>query len=133
LPGTAHGTTTTTTTAAGQPHIEAQLNLVPPEPGSSALGVVEIVSQGSRRAFFLAAEKLPPTKGFFYAVWLYNSQSNARALGRAPAVGASGRLATQELLPSNASAYSKIVLTRETSPRPSQPGPIVLEGKLRLR
>jgi hypothetical protein len=129
--GTAGGTTTTT--RAGQPRIEAQLNLVPPEPGSSALGVVEIVSQGGRRAFYLAAEHLPPTKGFFYAVWLYDSQSSARALGRAPAVGASGRIQTAELLPSNASSYSKIVLTRETSSRPSEPGPIVLEGKLSLR
>jgi hypothetical protein len=132
-PGSAGTTTTTKTTAAGQPRIEAQLNLVPPEPGSSALGVVEIVSQGGRRAFYLAAEHLPPTKGFFYAVWLYNSQSSSRALGRTPPVGASGRIQTAELLPSDASSYSKIVVTHETNPRPSEPGPIVLEGKLSLK
>lgn len=133
-PASARTTTTSTATsaAAGQPRIESQLNLVPPEPGSSALGVVEIVSDKGRRAFYLAAEHLPPTHGFFYAVWLYDSQSRAKALGRAPSVGSDGRLQTAELLPAGAASYQRIVLTRETSPNPKEPGPIVLQGTLSL-
>lgn len=129
---TTTSTSTTSSAAAGQPRIESQLNLVPPEPGSSALGVVEIVADKGRRAFYLAAEHLPPTHGFFYAVWLYDSQSRAKALGRAPSVRSDGRLQTAELLPTDAASYHRIVLTRETSSAPKEPGPIVLQGTLSL-
>ena len=36
------------------------------------------------------------------------------------------------LLPANAGSYHKILLTRETSTKPSHPGPIVLSGSFSL-
>jgi hypothetical protein len=119
---------------AAKPSLDNQISLTPPDPSASkALGLVEVLSEGSQYAFYLAAEKLPPTKGFFYAAWLYNSQTNAEALGRSPAVGANGRMQGGGLLPANADKFEGFILTKETNAHPSQPGPIVLKGAFSLR
>ena len=36
------------------------------------------------------------------------------------------------LLPTNAAAFSKMIVTRETSTRPPSPGPIILSGAFKL-
>jgi hypothetical protein len=120
------------TSTAAQPHVDKQLNLAATEAGSSAVGIAEVLSQGSQFAFFVAAEHLPPTTGFFYAAWLYNSASDARVLGRAPAVTSNGRLQAVGALPSNASHYHQLLITRETSTKPTHPGPTVLSGPFSL-
>jgi hypothetical protein len=121
------------TSTNGEPHIDKQLNLVSPEPGSKAVGLVEILSEGSKKAFLVTAEHLPPTgNGFFYAAWLYNSSSEARVLGRAPSVGANGQLQAVGALPANASNYRQMLITQETTAKPSHPGPIVLSGPFSL-
>jgi len=120
-------------TAAGSPHVDKQLTLTSPDPSSSAAGLVEIVSEGSRRAFLLSAEHLPPTSGgFFYAAWLYNSPSEAVALGRAPSVSSNGKLQAVGALPNNAADFHTMLLTRETSTHAKQPGPTVLSGAFSL-
>jgi hypothetical protein len=122
----------TGTSAAGQPHVDKQLRLASPDPSSNAIGVVEVVSQAGKQAFFIAAEHLPPSNGFFYAAWLYNSPSDHQILGRAPNVTANGRLQALALLPTNASHFHQMIVTRETSEKPSNPGPIVLQGPFSL-
>ncbi len=122
------GSSSTSSTTAAQPHVDKQLNLTAAEPGFSAVGIAEILSQGSRYAFFIAAEHLPPSSGFFYAAWLYNSSSDAHVLGRAPAVTSNGRLQAVGALPTNAAHYHQLLITRETSTKPSHPGPTVLSG-----
>jgi hypothetical protein len=122
-----------TSTTAGEPHIDKQLNLVSPDPASKAVGLVEVLSQGSKRAFLVTAEHLPPTEnGFFYAAWLYNSASDARVLGRAPNVSSNGQLQAVGSLPPNAGNFHQMLITRETSAKPSHPGPIVLNGPFSL-
>jgi hypothetical protein len=125
-------TATSTTSKAGEPHVDKQLRLTSPDPASKALGVVEVLSQGSQRAFFVVAQNLPATSGFFYAAWLYSSPSHAQVLGRAPAVTANGRLQAVGPLPASAGSYSQMLITRETSERPTHPGPIVLSGPFSL-
>ncbi len=129
-----HRKTGTSTNASGtQAKVEGRVTLHPPNPASPATGTVQILSEGSKRAFFIQAEHLAQTSGkTFYAIWLYNSPTSALALSKAPAVGASHKLAGAALLPSNAASYREILLTRETSTRPSRPGPIVLRGALSL-
>jgi hypothetical protein len=129
---TSASTATSGTSKAGEPHVDKQLRLSPTDPASKALGVVEVLSQGSQRAFFIVAQNLPPSNGFFYAAWLYGSPSRAQVLGRAPTVTANGRLQAVGPLPSNAGSYSRMLITRETSERPSHPGPIVLSGPFSL-
>jgi hypothetical protein len=128
---TGAASTGSTSTGTGPTEVK-RLTLTSPEPGSKAVGAVEILSEGSKHAFYLAAEHLPPSTGFFYAVWLYNSPTSHEAVSKSPPVTSSGTLQGGALLPANASDYHTMLLTRETTDRPSHPGPIVLSGPFSL-
>jgi hypothetical protein len=125
------GGTGATGTGTGPTEVK-RLTLTSPDPASKAVGAVEILSEGSKHAFYLVAEHLAPSSGFFYAVWLYNSPTSHEAVSKSPAVGSSGTLQGGALLPANAANYHTMLLTRETTDRPSQPGPIVLSGPFSL-
>lgn len=125
------GSTGTTSTSSTTPKIDAQVNMVPTQKGSKALGVINLISQGSQRAFAMQAQGLAPTKGFAYAVWLYNSATDAQALGFTPSVKADGKVGPfVAALPSTTSRFHQLILTRETTNRPARPGAIVLAGDL---
>jgi Sigma-70, region 4 len=130
----ASNTSSTSSTAKGAtPTVDNQIALTSPEANSKTVGLVEVVSEGSKHAIYLAAEHLPqPPAGSFYAVWLSNSPTNSTPLGKTPAVGSNGRLQVGTLLPANAGSYQKILLTRETSSRAAQPGPTILSGAFSL-
>ncbi len=128
----AGSTASSGSTTGKSPRITKQITLTPRSPSSKAIGIVEVLAEGSQRAFYVAAEKLPPSKGFFYVIWLYNSPSSSVALGRAPNVGSNGRMQGGSLLPSNAGAYHEILLTRETEEHPAHPGPVELSGPFSL-
>jgi Sigma-70, region 4 len=124
--------TSSTSTTAGKPTLDKQIALTSPEPNSKTVGLVEVLSEGSKRAFYIAAEHLPPSNGFFYAVWLYNSPTSSAALGKIPPVSSNGQAQGGALLPANAGDYHKILLTRETNEHATQPGPVVLSGEFSL-
>jgi hypothetical protein len=125
-------TSTTTATKTG-PTVENQIALKPPAgPKSGSVGVVEILAEKGKQAFFIEAQHIPESKGFYYAIWLYNSPTSALALSKSPAVGSTHRLAGGALLPSNASEFHEILLTRETNPHPAHPGRVVLRGAFSL-
>lgn len=119
---------TTSTSKSGGLRLNATLPLTPPDPASRAVGIVDVASSRGALGFVVAAEHLPPTSGFRYAAWLYNSQSEAVLLGQGPTVGSSGTLKAVGLLPADASRYHRIILTEEHSERPARPGPVVLSG-----
>ncbi|HTA15923.1 MAG TPA: sigma factor-like helix-turn-helix DNA-binding protein [Solirubrobacteraceae bacterium] len=125
-------TKSTTTASAGKPSLNKTIALTPLEPSLKAAGAAYVLSQGGRHAFYVAARGLPPSSGFFYAVWLYNSPSSSAALGRAPSVGSDGRMEGGGPLPTNASLYHQLIITKETSTHPSHPGQIVLKGTFAL-
>jgi len=132
---TTPSTSTTSSAAAhsGKPTLDKQIALTAPgEPNSKTVGLVEVLSEGSKRAFYIAAEHLPPSTGFFYAVWLYNSATSSAPLGRIPPVGANGQAQGGALLPANAGDYHEILLTRETNSHAAQPGQVVLSGAFSL-
>ena len=132
------GGETTSSSAAdtqkSQAKEDKRITLTPPDASSKAVGVAEVLSEGSQYAFYLAAQHLAPSKGngFFYAVWLYNSPSSYEALSRAPDVGSSGNVQGGALLPKDAGKYHTMLLTRETAPKPTKPGPVVLRGAFAL-
>jgi hypothetical protein len=130
--GSNGGTTTATETSGKGPAVTKRIALAPPVAGSGSSGVVDVLAEGSKRAFYIEARKLPKTKHFFYAIWLYSSPSNATALSKAPPVGKTHRLAGGALLPANAASYKEILLTKETNPHPSVPGKVVLRGAFSL-
>ena len=123
-------TSKTTTTRA--PNIVARVPMRSPSRISRSIGLVEVLEEAGKKAFYIAAENLPPSKGFFYAIWLYNGPGHAEPVSKAPAVTSSKRLAGGALLPSNAAEYHAMLLTRETKPLPTYPGPVVLRGPLTL-
>jgi|GEM_PF-446950 len=119
-------------TGGAKPAVDKRITLTPAEAGSHAKGVALVLSEGGKYAFYLAAEGLPPTNGFFYAVWLYNSPTHAEPLGKSAPVSSNGRLQGGALLPSDAGSFSHLVVTRETNEHPGKPGPIVLGGQFAL-
>jgi hypothetical protein len=125
------GKTTSTASKSG-PVKGPALPMSSPSPTSHSVGVVEVLSEGSKHAFYIDAEHLPATRNFFYAIWLYNSQTSAEALSKSPAVGANHKLAGGALLPANAGEFREILLTRETSPHPTHPGKVVLRGAFKV-
>ncbi|HEY2180048.1 MAG TPA: hypothetical protein VGH09_00065 [Solirubrobacteraceae bacterium] len=111
---------------------DRRITLTSPDPASKAVGIAEVLSEGSQYAFYLAAEHLPPSKGFFYAVWLYNSPTSFEALSRAPNVAANGSVQGGALLPKDAAKFHTMLVTRETKTNPTSPGPVVLRGAFAL-
>jgi hypothetical protein len=139
--------TTQTTTGSGLPAgFEGQVNLTS-SANSKTLAVVQIVKTGTNRTLAIAGEGFPASgTSFNYAVWLYNSPTDAKRIGFTPSIGTDGRLAagvdatriTQATerarvtaLMSNFFQYKEIVITRETSRAPARPGPIVVQGQIK--
>jgi hypothetical protein len=123
--------TSSTATKTG-PTIDDQIKLTPTLHGSHTTGVVYVLSEGSKRAFFIQVQHIPRTKGFYYAVWLYNSRTSELPLSKSPAVGSSHSFAGGSSLPGNSGEYHEILLTRETNAHPTHPGPVVLRGPFSL-
>jgi Sigma-70, region 4 len=130
--GTSSNAKSTATASAGKPSLNKTIALTPLDPTLGASGTAYVLSQSGRQAFYVAARGLSPSSGFFYAVWLYNSPSSSAPLGRAPAVGSDGRMEGGGPLPTNASIYHQLIITRETSTHPRHPGPIELRGTFGL-
>ena len=119
--GTGTGSNATGTSTG--PTVSARLPLRSPSRASRSIGLVEILSEGAKRAFYIAAEHLPATHGFFYALWLYNSPGSHEPLSKAPPVGVQpppGR--RRRCCPPTRASFREILLTRETStaPHPSR-------------
>ncbi len=124
-----HKKPTTSSSATTGPRVH-QIVMHAPDKGKQ-VGVLEVLAEGSKRAFYIEADNLPESKGFFYAIWLYNSPKSALPLSKAN-VGPSHQLAGGALLPTNAGSYHEVLLTRQTNPRPRRPGAIVLKGAFSL-
>jgi len=136
--GTAHAkapnTATTPATTSTAARVVAQINLLPPVRGGKAAGIAEILKQGATDGIAIVAQNVPPNSTHppdAYAVWLYNSPSDAHILGFVnPGVGSNGRLSTAGGLPVNASRYRQLIITLETQANPHAPGRIILQGAL---
>lgn len=144
------GTTATQTTPSdGLSNLpegfESQINLT--GRGGNTLAVVYVLKQGDKRTLAIAGQGFPRTTATRnYAVWLYNSASDAQRLGFAPLIAADGRLAagvdaTQirdkrerqrvTRLMNAFYDYKELVITRESTARPTGPGPIVVQGAIK--
>jgi hypothetical protein len=129
--------TPTTSTSATSAKVVAQINLSPPstDAKSKAAGIAEVLNEGSSDGIAIVAQNVPPNATKppnAYAVWLYNSQKDAKLLGFVnPSVTKTGRLSTAGALPTNASRYKELIVSVETTASPKQPGSIILQGELK--
>ncbi len=114
----------------------AQINLTPPTATSKAAGIAEVLKEGVNNGIAIVAQNVTPNTTKppnAYAVWLYNSATDAHILGFVnPGVAANGRLSTAGGLPANAAHYKQLIVTVETKASPTTPGTIILQGKLTL-
>ena len=133
--GKKSSTTKTSSSAATktEPAVENQITLKPPAGAKSAsIGEVEVIADKGKQAFLIEAQHIPESKGFYYALWLYNSPTSALALSKSPSIGSTHRLAGGSLLPTNAAEFHEILLTKETTAHPTHPGRVVLRGAFSL-
>lgn len=130
----ASASTTTTSTTSTAAKVVAQINLTPPATGSKAAGIAEVLREGTTNGIAIVAQNVPPNTTHppnAYAVWLYNSPTDAKILGFVnPGVPKSGKLSTAGGLPTNASHYKELIVTVESSANPKAPGTVVLQGAL---
>jgi hypothetical protein len=127
---TATSQASSTVTKTG-PTIDAQIALNPSNSTSKSVGAAYVLSEGAKRALFIDARNLPPAKGFYYAIWLFNSSKSFVPVTKSSAV-TKHRLEGISPLPSNAGEFHELLLTTETSPRPTRPGHVVLRGPFSL-
>jgi Sigma-70, region 4 len=130
--GTATTGTTGTGTTTAPTQVVGQINLNSPTAGSKTTGIAEVLKQGATDGIAIVAQNVPAnTKSDAYAVWLYNAPTDAHLLGFVnPGVTSNGRLSTAGPLPSNASHFKQLIVTRETQASPKSPGTIILQGTL---
>ena len=124
-------TTSTSQTAA----IVGQISLTPPTGGGTTKGVALVLRQGSLRGLGIEAEHVPRTTTkprTAYAVWLYNSPTDAKLLGYfSKGVNKKGALGSTAELPANAAHYKYLIITLESGAKTSKtPGPVLLKGNL---
>jgi hypothetical protein len=123
--------TASTATKTG-PTIEDQIKLEPTDRTSHTSGVVYVLSEGSTLAYFIQVQHIPASKGFYYAVWLYNSRKSSLPLSKSPTVGSTHAFAGGSRLPSNAGEFHEILLTKETKAHPTHPGVVIMRGPFSL-
>lgn len=131
---TGSSTSSATTSTSQSAAIVGQINLTPPT-GGKTKGVALVLRQGSLKGLGIEAEHVPPTTTkprTTYAVWLYNSPSDATLLGYfSKGVNQKGDLGSTAELPANAAHYRYLIITLESGDKTSKtPGPVLLKGKL---
>ena len=123
----------TTTSTAKSPKVQNEIALRPPAHSrSKAIGVVGVLAENGKEVLLVDIQGLPPAKGFYYAIWLYNSPHSFLAVTKSSAVNSKHALEGLAVVPSGAGKYHRILLTRETSQTPAHPGTVVLSGAFSL-
>jgi len=124
-----------TTSTQAQPQVRAQINLTPPKDGpvKKAVAIVQIIDVNGQQAITAATQglKTPPNKSA-YALWVYNSPSQAKLVSGFDKTDNKGHLVLQGQLPKDIdiAAYKEMLVTRETSGNPTKPGTIYLRGAI---
>jgi hypothetical protein len=126
--------TSTSTTSTTKAKVLGQVNLNSPNGNKTIKGIAQVISEGSTLGVLVVATHVPAnTTHNAYAVWLYNSSSDAKLVGFVSTrVGSNGHLTTEGPLPSDASHYKEMLVTLETQQSPKSPGPVLLEGPLKI-
>jgi sigma-70-like protein len=140
--GAGSTTATTSTSSTSGTQVVSQINLRPPSKNGNALAVAQVVRRGGTLGLVMQGQGLPKCgRRFAYGVWLYNSPSDARLLGFVNSdkpsfdtcLTTGDKLVAVSGLPTNASHYKNLLVTRESgSSQPTKPGTILLRGAVSL-
>jgi hypothetical protein len=127
----ASGTGTgTTPTGGAQTRLLAE-GVLKPVGGAKGTGIAVVAAQGDQEQLVVQATKLEPTdQQSAYEVWLYNSASDATALG-AQFTDQQGNLTGRGPVPNNWKNFRYVVLSREkVGTNPKTPANVLLRAKL---
>jgi anti-sigma-K factor RskA/sigma-70-like protein len=127
----ASGTGTGTTPTGGAQTRLLSEGVLKPENGGKGTGIAVVISQGDAKQLVIQATKLEPTdQQSAYEVWLYNSASDAVALG-AQFTDQQGNLQGRGPVPGNWQRFKDVVLSREkVGTNPKRPASVLLRAKL---
>jgi Sigma-70, region 4 len=126
-----NGSGTNTTTTGGASTRLLSEGVLRPVGGAKGTGIAVVIAQGNARQLVIQATKLEPTdQQSAYEVWLYNSQSDAVALG-AQFTDQQGNLQGRGPVPNNWDRFNYVVLSREkVGTNPKTPAKVLLRAKL---
>jgi hypothetical protein len=130
---------TATPTATATPRIVAQVPLTGVGPASKAKGTMTVFLVGRQLGFQIEGQNVPPNKSRDrYGVWFTGPGGKADLIGVAgDPVGSDGALGVlgpptdkAQQFPQQLANHRQVVVSRETKSGPTQPGPMILRGRL---
>jgi Sigma-70, region 4 len=138
-PSTTAASPTATPTATATPRVVGQVPLTGVGSAAKAKGTMTLYLVGQQLAFQIEGQDVPANGDKDrYAVWFTGPGKKADLIGVATdPVGQDGALGvagppsdTAQQFPQQVSSHRNVVVSRETKRGATQPGPIVLRGKL---
>jgi hypothetical protein len=135
-PAVASTPSTVATTEAPTTFEPLQTAIMKPAKGSTAkTEAVAVIARpvGSQDlSLAIRAVDVPESSktAWAYAIWLYSSATTAQFIGFPKLVGKDGLLEAAFQLPKDTLNYKQVLLTRETTEKPKQPGQVILSGPL---
>jgi hypothetical protein len=129
--------TSSTPTSTTGPSVIGQANLTPVASGSRALGVAQLLSQGTSAGFLIRVERIAISPHTYLGVWLTSARGASRFLGavlnKDVKRASFTRLAP---VPGNVRSYNRMVISREpvrsSKKAPAKPTTVVMSGPLKL-
>lgn len=128
---------TTVAGGAGQPDggarplAAARLRPPPGSPAPKALGIAQFARQRGQTILGVAAQDMPKApKGSGYGVWLEGGAGRPVWLGYFAAVNDRGQIGAQTPAPVNPASYKTLLITLETTRKPTAPGKTYLSGAI---
>jgi hypothetical protein len=107
------------------------IRLAAPSGTSTATGQATISKTNGTTSMQIAARRVPGAHGH-YGLWLYSNPGHQQFLGFdvGPALSPRDTLYGNASPPGNYRSYRELLITRQTSSKPTAPGTIVLEGNI---
>lgn len=117
--------------AKATPVAAARLKPPPGAPAPKALGIGQFARQQGQNILGVAAQDMPRApKGSGYGVWLTGGAGRPAWLGYFSAVNQKGQIGAQTVVPVDPTAYKTILITLETTNKPTVPGKTYLSGAI---
>jgi hypothetical protein len=126
-------TRTASTTPSSSPQTISQGTLTAPGGGDATAdtGIIHYRQTNNFKLLVAAKNLKPPPSGSAYGIWLYTSESEKLFLGFPMAtVSDAGTLDVVADLTPDTPNFDEVLVTRETTEKPTSPGEIILRGKL---
>jgi hypothetical protein len=129
--------TTGTSTTGATPKPLGSANLKAAQSGSKAVGVAQLLEQGTTAGFVVAAKGITTAKDTYHGVWLSGANVKPLFLGSVRNQDVkSGRISAVAPVPKSIKSYTTMLVTLEpitaSKKAPATPGQTILSGPLKI-